>query len=138
MAWSNDTNLITLPFQSTGIRQYRAVVADAATGVDYPNGSTANLQPITGVLISSGTTGSTDASAKYGTIQIAGVAKIEAASSTLAAGNLCSASTLGQVTPASTAGVVIGRVIDGSSGGANRVLSVHISQVVHGTTATLS
>ena len=86
--------------------------------------------PVIGVLVSSGTTGST--SDRYGTVQIAGVAKIAIASaSTVAVGDSISASSRGSAVAAS--GHRVGIVVDGTSGAADRVLSVLIAPI--GTTA---
>lgn len=126
MSWENQagSNPITLPLASTGIRSHRFVVLDSTGGCDYPDASTVGGS-VSGVLVSSGTTGSTDASSAYGAIQTAGVALVEAESSTLAAGALVSASSVGRAQPATNAGdFVVGRIVAGSSGGANRQVSV--------------
>ena len=121
---------ISAPFASTGIRQFRGVVI-GASGITLPTAG----QPITGVLISSGTTGSTDATGKVGTIQIAGVAKMEAEASTaVKAGALVVASSVGHASTGT--GSRIGRVVSGSSGAVNRIVSVHLQPL--GSTAALT
>jgi predicted aconitase with swiveling domain len=115
----------TLPLASSGLRQYRFVTYDSTAGVDYPNASTVG-QPVTGVIISSGSTGSTYGSPVYATIQMSGIAKVEAEASTgLVTGALVSASTVGRAQPATNAGdFVVGRVISGSTGAANHIVTV--------------
>ena len=89
----------------------------------YPSGSTVGLAPL-GVLISSGSTSSTSID-RVGTVQMTGIAKVEASASTLAVGDIVSASSIGQAQPATNAGdFVCGRIVAGSSGGANRILSI--------------
>lgn len=117
MAW--DSNLGPNTFvASTGLRQFRAVV-NGASAVAYP----AAGAPIDGVIVSEGTTGSTS-DTQYVAVQSYGVVKMEAPASTLSAGDLCVASSVGCAAPSSAGDYVIGRVVAGSSGGANRVLSV--------------
>lgn len=108
---------------STGLRQYRFVRLNSSTGLQYPSGSTVGLA-VLGVLISSGSTSSTAVN-KVGTVQFDGIAKVEAAASTLAVGDVVSASSIGQAQPATNAGdFVVGRIVSGSSGAANRIVSV--------------
>lgn len=126
MAYEKIGETDTFPFGSTGLRQYRFVRLSTA-GITAPTGSTVGLS-VLGVLISSGTTGSTDASGKVGTVQLTGIAKVEASASTLSVGDVVSASTIGQAQPATNAGdFVVGRIVDGSSGAANRILSIALS-----------
>ncbi len=108
---------------STGIRQYRGVRL-TSTGIAYPSGSTARLACL-GILISSGSTSSTSVD-RVGTVQITGIAKIEAASSTLSKGDAYAVSTAGQAVEVTATDFAMGRVVAGSSGGANRILSVTI------------
>lgn len=120
-------------FASTGIRQHRFVVVKSG-GIGYPNASTVG-QSVTGVLISSGSTGSTDETQYTGTIQLSGIVKVEAESSTISKGDLVSASSVGRVQSSSNAGdFIVGRCIGGSSGGANRVLTIHLQPL--GSTVT--
>ena len=123
MAWDNDSNIVSLP-ASTGLRQYRLVTV-GASGVQYPSGSTLG-QPIVGVIVSEGTTGSTSDSQTVA-VQVAGVAKVEMAASTLATGGWISASSVGQGQPSTNAGdALVGKIVDGSSGAANRIVSVFL------------
>lgn len=118
-----ETDTFTL---STGIRQYRFVRLNASTGLQYPSGSTVGLA-VLGVLISSGSTSSTSID-RVGTVQLTGIAKVEAAASTLAVGDVVSASSIGQAQPATNAGdFVVGRIVAGSSGASNHIVSVALS-----------
>lgn len=128
MAWKNSDAFITLPY-STGLRQYRFVKVHTDGTIKYPNASTIG-EAVVGVLVSSGTTNSTNVPTKGATIQISGVARVEAPASTVAVGDLVTASTLGQAQSSSNAGdYVVGVVVAGSSGGANRLLSVLLSPI---------
>lgn len=128
MAYEKITNAATdtYPFASTGIRSKRFVALSTA-GLTYPNASTIGGR-IIGVLISSGTTGSTDCSRKVGTVQVNDVARVEAESSTaLVVGALVSASSVGRVqTSTNTGDHIVGQLVDGSTGGVNRVVSVQL------------
>lgn len=62
-------------------------------------------------------------------IMIGGISKIQATASTLAEGDLCATSTAGEAIPLSAGHYAVGRIVDGSSGGAGRVLSVQIQPV---------
>lgn len=137
MAYEKVEQTITLDIVSTGVRQFRFVTHDSTSGVDLPNASTVGA-PVTGVLISSGTTGSTDASRSYGVVQTAGVAKVEAEASTkLVLGALVSASSVGRAQPATNAGdFVVGRVVSGSTGAANHIVSVHLLTLGSSTPST--
>jgi hypothetical protein len=126
MAYEKIGETDTFPFASTGIRQYRFVVVSTA-GIGLPNASTVG-QSVLGVLISSGSNASTEQLGKYGTVQFTGIAKVEAESSTITTGALVSASTVGRAQPATNAGdFVVGRIVSGSSGGANRIISVALT-----------
>lgn len=57
-------------------------------------------------------------------VQTAGIAKVSAPASTVSFGDLVSASTAGQVKALGAGDYAVGRVVDGSSGGAGRILSV--------------
>lgn len=132
MAWENTSPFVTL-LPSTGLRQFRFVTVKTTGLIGYPNASTVG-QAVTGVLVSNGTTGSTVDPVKGGTVQIYGVAKVEAESSTVAVGDWITSSSVGRVQSSSNAGdFVVGQVVAGTSGGANRILSVLLLPV--GTTA---
>lgn len=127
MAFENEGPL-SLP-ASTGLRQYRFVSINTSGNVAYPNGSTVG-QPVLGVIESEGTTGSTrDVSVAVGSIR-GQVYKVEAEASTLAAGDWCSASSVGRVQTCTNAGdSIVGKIVGGSSGAANRLLSVMLLDV---------
>ena len=97
---------------------------NGSTGICYGTGSTARLA-ILGVLISSGSTASTSVD-RVGVVQLTGIAKIEAASSTMSVGDPVAISTAGQAVVLSANDFCVGRVVAGSSGGANRILSVFL------------
>lgn len=117
MAWNTNQGPNTFT-ASTGLRQWRAVV-NGASVVAYP----AAGAPVDGVIVSEGSTGSTDAS-QVVAVQSYGVVQIEASASTLSKGDLCAASSVGYAVPSSAGDYVIGRVVSGSSGAANRRVSV--------------
>lgn len=128
MAWEVTGPYITLP-QTTGLRRGRFVTVNTSGKLVYPSGSTVGI-PVVGVLVSEGTTGSTVAPVRGGTVQISGVAKVEAKSSTTAVGDLISASSVGLVdTTTNTNDTRVGIVVAGSSGGANRMLSILLSPI---------
>lgn len=64
-----------------------------------------------------------------GTIAISGVSKVRATASTLAQGDLCAASSAGYAIPLGAGHYAVGRVVEGSSGAVDRVLSVLISPI---------
>lgn len=118
MAWENKSGFYTLP-ASTGLSQFRFVTVNTSGNLAYP----AAGAPVIGVLVSSGTTGSTD-DRQVGTVQSIGVAKVTAIASTLAVGDTVAASSIGRAVPSSATDYTVGIVVDGSSGGVGRVMSV--------------
>jgi hypothetical protein len=125
MAYENlaGSHPITLS-ASTGLRRQRFVAVGAGGKVGYPTAGA----PVLGVLRSSGTTGST-ADPQYVGVQVGGVAFVEASASTLAAGDSVAASSVGYAVPSSAGDYVVGYVVEGTSGAANRVLSVALLPV---------
>ena len=121
MAYANlaGTAAVTMD-ATTGLSQYR-VVAAAASGAAYPTTGAA----VAGVLGSSGTTAST-ASGQYCAVQTMGIAKVEAAASTMSAGDPVVTDANGRAAVAGAGDYRIGTVIDGSSGAVGRVLSVQL------------
>jgi len=111
---------------STGLRQYRAVTM-SGTKVGYP----AVGAPIVGVLVDQGTTGVSAANAARRRVAVCmgGIAKIEAAGSTLAAGDLWAASSVGHARAVGSGHYACGYVIAGSSGSTNRILTVSIQPI---------
>lgn len=134
MAFENLANPVSV-LASTGLRQYRGVAmgVSASGKVGYPAASTIG-QSILGVINDAGTTGSTKAG-QYVSMAWGGVVKMEAEASTLHAGSWISCSTLGRAQTTTNVGdAVVGKVIAGSSGAANRILSVLLLPV--GSTVT--
>lgn len=124
MAYEIPGRCVTVP-ASTGLKQYRLVTLSTAAATQGWAVKPAAGAPVLGSVAYVGTTGST-VDPQYITVQIDGVAKIEAASGTVAAGDLVSASSLGQVKSLSAGDYAVGMVVGGSSGGANRILSVQL------------
>ena len=124
MAYENlaGTAAVTMD-ATTGLAQYRFVVA-GASGAAYPTTGA----PVAGVLVSSGTTAST-AAGQYCAVQTMGIAKVEAAASTMAAGNAVVSDSSGRAATAGAGDYRIGTVIDGSSGAAGRVLSIQLESI---------
>ncbi len=109
---------------TTGLTQHRFVTL-GASDLAYPSAG----GRITGVLISSGTTGSTSTVDISAAVQTVGIAKVSAPASTVSKGDFIAASSVGQAVPTSAGDYVVGQVVEGSSGGAGRLLSVLISPV---------
>jgi hypothetical protein len=84
-----------------------------------------------GVLFGDSSTGSTAAVSLP--LQVGGVALIEAAGSTVHAGHLVTATSIGRVAIWSTGKVAVGKVLMGSSGSTGRLLSVLLYHVGHST-----
>lgn len=121
MAYENlaGTAAVTMD-ATTGLSQYRFVAA-GASGAAYPSAGAA----VAGVVVSSGTTAST-ASGQYCAVQTMGIAKVEAAASTMSAGDPVVTDANGRAAVAGAGDYRIGTVIDGSSGAVGRVLSVQL------------
>ena len=122
MAYETPGPGFTLP-ASTGLKQFR-FVSMSGTSLAYP----AKGAAVVGVTYSGGTTGSTR-DPQYLTVVDRGIVKVEALTSTLAAGDLCSASSVGYAIPSTAGAYAVGRVVAGSSGGTGRVLSVQLLAV---------
>ena len=122
MAWDAPEGMITID-GTTGLTQYRFIVGGSA-GATYP----AAGAPIDGVIYSSGTTGSTETPRPIA-IATRGIVKVSAPASTLSAGDLCTASSIGQAANTTAGDYVVGRVVDGSSGGAGRILAVLLNPI---------
>lgn len=118
MAFENLSGMVTVP-ASTGISQFRFVTVNTSGNLAYPAAGAAAL----GVLVSSGTTGSTD-DTQVGTVQMHGVASVKATASTLSRGDTVAASSVGFAVPTSAGDYTVGVVVDGTSGGAGRLLTV--------------
>lgn len=112
---------------STGLRQYRFVIVNGSGNAAYPT-STAGVA-VDGVIRGYGTTGSTSDSQVVSVYPMGSIAMVEAAASTMAAGDLVQASSVGQAEPLTAGAYCVGRVVAGSSGAANRVLSIRIENI---------
>lgn len=115
---------------STGLRQYRFVAMATDGTVGYP----AADQPVDGVIRGSegaggGTTGTTNSGQRVSIYPTGSIAMVEAEASTLAVGDLVYSSSVGQASTQNTGAYAVGRVVAGSSGAANRVLSVRLDNI---------
>lgn len=118
MAWDTTTGFFTLP-ASTKLTQFRFVDVNTSGKLAFPTLG----RPVVGVLVSSGTTASTNQS-QVGTVQAYGVVRVSAPASTLAKGDWVAASSIGQAVATTAGANAVGKCIDGSSGSAGRILSV--------------
>lgn len=120
--------VVSLPCASTGIPQYRFVTISTAGNVIKPVAG----GPTIGVT-QTGTTGSTE-DPKSITVMISGISKVSGSTaSTCGVGEVITATTAGSVKPMAAASVAAGQIIAGTSGSANRVLSVLIAGVGNST-----
>lgn len=112
---------------TTGIKSKRFVTLDSAGKLVYP----AVGMPVTGVTFADSSTGSTrDVSLA---VQAYGIAEVEAAGSTLAAGALIAASSVGRAVIWSTGRISVGQMIYGTSGTTGRIVSVLLKTFGHST-----
>lgn len=112
---------LTLPC-STGITRHRLVTMNTSGLVAYPAaGALATM-----VTVSKGSTGSTADGQFVSVMPLSRAARVnvEAAGSTLSAGDLIATSSRGRVVAASSNSWMLGQIIGGSSGSTGRVLSV--------------
>jgi len=110
---------ISFPANSTGLKAKRFCVVNGSGKVAYP----ALGVPVDGVMITS-STGST-ADNQPIAMQFMGVARVQAqAASTLSVGDLIAASSEGRIVVPGAGGNTVGRIVEGSSGSSNRILSV--------------
>lgn len=87
--------------------------------------TTGNNLPV-GVLY--GVTKTTSTEAEAVPVAYGGVVKVQALASTMSVGNWVAASSSGMAVAPSTDGYVFGRVIEGTSGAAGRILTVIVSR----------
>lgn len=109
---------------TTGLRQYRGVAISTAGLAAHPGGSTEGIVGVTYNVTESTVSGYTTVASLY---SVGMIAKMEATSSTLSVGDLVSCSTAGEALFSAAGDFTIGIVTSGSSGGANRVLSVMLT-----------
>lgn len=127
MAYTENAKVVSVvagtTFSSTSV--YKFVVLDSNGRVVDPN-TTGNVLPF-GVLY--GRTHSTDADGVEAVpVAIDGIVKIKAAASTLDKGQFIGASTAGLAIAPTTDAYTYGVILDGSSGGAGRVLTVAVTR----------
>ena len=117
MAVSQNVLTLSFPVGSTALNnstnQYKAVVLTTAGSVSLPASS--NVTNPLGVLVNSPTT------LEVAAVAVKGVVQFRMTASTLSAGDLVAASSLGLGVTPSTDGSALGRIVYGSSGGARLV-----------------
>ncbi len=130
MAWEAPGQLITLPCVTTGIIQYSFVNVSTAGRVIYTT-----LGGNSVGVIQDGTTSSTvDPTAA--TVMVSGVSKVRVvSSSTVGVGDVIAASSRGSVVATTAAAKRLGQIVAGTSGGANRIVSVLLATPVGNSTS---
>ena len=124
MAFEIRGKTVSVP-ASTGLKNFRLVALSTAAATQGWAVKPVAGAPTFGALCAGGTTGGTN-SPQYVTVQVDGVAKVEAAAGTVAAGDIVSASSLGQVKSLAGGDYAVGMVVFGSSGAAGRIVSVQL------------
>lgn len=122
--YKNGLNGYPLIASSTGIPQYRFVTITSTGGAGYP----ALGAPVAGVAYT-GSTASTADSQVITVMPPGGVWKVACTASTLAVGDAVAASSVGYAVPTSAGAYRVGTVLAGSSGGANRIVSVLVDNI---------
>jgi hypothetical protein len=119
MAFEEVVSSITLEAGSTAIRQFRFVSVSSTR-------ERACVLPSTGAsAVGVALTGSTDTAVGDPiTVQISGVAKVQAAASTVAFGDRIGTNGAGRAIALAAGDASLGQVVGGSSGGLDRVFSV--------------
>jgi hypothetical protein len=121
MAYEIPGQLITLPASTNmSTYQFRFVTANASKQAAL-NG---DGLPSMGVLQNKPT-----AAGDAATIMINGVSKVAALASTLAAGDLVASSSVGLAVVPAAGDYTLGRVLEGSSGGTGRILTVLLQNI---------
>ena len=121
MAYEIPGQMITLPASADlSAKQFTFVTVNASGQVASP----ADGASVIGVLQNKPTAAGQGAS-----VMINGVSKVKAAGSTLAAGDLCATSTSGRATTVGAGEYSIGRIIAGSSGSTDRILTVNLEPI---------
>lgn len=123
MAFDNQSLNLSLA-ASTGLRPLRFVTLTTGSTslLAYPTGTTG--RPILGALDDNGSTRTSFVAGQALSVQTGGTVKVEAESGTLRKGRWVASSSVGRARLAAGADARIGLCVGGSSGGANRVLSV--------------
>lgn len=116
---------------TTGLKQRRFVTMSTSSGkLVYP----ANGADIVGVTFGDSSTSSTNDIPLP--VQLYGVAMVEAAGSTQAAGARIAASSVGRAVAWTTGKICVGRMLYGSSGTTGRIVSVLLNQYGNSTSLT--
>ena len=125
MAFDNQSLSLSLA-ASTGLRPLRFVslTTGSTSLLAYPTGTTG--RPVLGALDDSGSTRTSFVAGQALSVQTGGTVKVEAESGTLRKGRWVASSSVGRARLAANADTRIGLCVGGSSGGANRVLSVQL------------
>ena len=122
--YKNGLNGFPMIAASTGIPQYRFVAITSTGGAGYP----AAGAPVAGVSYD-GSTASTRAGQVITVMPPGGVWKVACSASTLAVGDAVAASSVGYAVPTSAGDYRVGTVVAGSSGAANRIVSVLVDNI---------
>lgn len=124
MAFSESQTKVTLIAESTFASSdlYKFVEIGDAGRVSI--GASTSAGAVYGTLLSQTYSTSTGANEAVTIGTLTGIGKVRMAGSTLAAGDSISASSAGMGVAASTDGLILGRIIDGSSGSTGRIVSV--------------
>lgn len=120
MAYEIPGKMVTVPASTdmTGL-QYRFVTI----GTDGRAALPAVGDPVFGVLQNK------PLEDQAASVMIDGISKVVAAGSTVSAGQIVSASSVGLAITQPTGGYAVGRVVSGSSGSTGRVLTVEITAI---------
>jgi hypothetical protein len=122
--YNNGLNGFPMVAASTGLAQYRFVTISSTGGAAYPTAGA----PVAGVLYS-GSTYSTEDGQICDVMPPGGIWKVAASASVLAVGDAVAASSVGYAVPSSATDYRVGTVFAGSSGGANRIISVLVDNI---------
>ena len=131
MAYENyaGTSPVTVPASATGLPRWRFCRLSTAANTQGQAALGTSEVSVFGVIID-GTTGSTVATNITCSVQTGGIAKVSAgAADTLAAGDLVACGTGGKAVPLAAGDYAVGRVVAGSSGAINRVLSISLEPI---------
>lgn len=112
--------MVTLPAAvDLSARQFTFVTVSSTGGAATPTDGAS----VFGVLQNKPTSG------LAATIMINGVSKITNPASTVAVGDIIASTTAGQPVGLGSGDYAVGRIVEGSSGGADRILSVSIESI---------
>lgn len=121
MAYEIPGQMVTVPASADlTAKQYTFVTVDA-------NGQAAS--PAAGGTVFGVLQNKPEAAGVAASVMINGLSKVKAAGSTVAAGDVVAASTAGRAIAVGAGNYAVGRVIAGSSGSTDRILTVDITPV---------